>query len=643
MKTLTAGRLLYIVPIALLCAGLVPLHGIFSREREEALRALDDRDRAVVRAAQQTLRMRLSERLDAARGELDRAVADPLADDSQLLLFRGGRQVLPRTAHGRARVEANGNSASAKRLWEVLERDGPRGAEGLGLGPAMADRLRMTGELVRAIDGGNAEAITRGVRSLLEHRVHERVPLSHDAVLTLWTLERLERGARPDGDLMRRLLRDGLEGARGAYLPGLQRAVLSQRDAFTDEDMQFLAPKLVALSDRAGVESRDFAERAGLTGSGGRRATIVPLGEGGALLSLRERPVIAYGYYVEGGDAVGEARGVRVDLAAEVEGVRDELRMIGLLSPDDELSVPVPEGTVFADALPLQRLAPDGEAARTRVRARHAMKSGLLLGSALFGAGFVVFAGLAGSRKRRLVALRGELLATVSHELRTPLSAIRVMAETLQRRAEGAPNVGDYPARIVNETDALSRLVENILAFNRLEKGKLRLRKESVPLRELLEGLAEEVNASAPARLRLDASAVGDARVEADGELLRILLSNLLHNACRHGGRDPVTVKAWAGLEGEWMTVRLADDGRGIPRESWERVFEEYERLPGGSQKAKAQAKAEARASGGNGLGLAICRRIMRLHGGEIRLVTPRERDEKGEPLGATFELGFKP
>ena len=70
----------------------------------------------------------------------------------------------------------------------------------------------------------------------------------------------------------------------------------------------------------------------------------------------------------------------------------------------------------------------------------------------------------------------------MSHELRTPLSAIRALAETLERRVGGQPGAGNYPSRIVAEADGLGRLVENILSFNRLDKGRWESRREPVPL-----------------------------------------------------------------------------------------------------------------------------------------------------------------
>jgi signal transduction histidine kinase len=102
-----------------------------------------------------------------------------------------------------------------------------------------------------------------------------------------------------------------------------------------------------------------------------------------------------------------------------------------------------------------------------------------------------------------------------------------------------------------------------------------------------------------------------------------MLLSNLVHNACRYTTRSPVELRVEARREGATV-VRVSDNGVGIPRESWEVVFEEFRRL-----------RSEALpARGGSGLGLAICRRIMSLHGGSIRVAA-------SSPEGTTFELTF--
>jgi two-component system sensor histidine kinase SenX3 len=604
--------LLYLLPLCLLCAGLLGLHGIFVRERDESLQALHDRHRALIRSAQESLRLRLGARLQAARGELAAVLEDPLGDDRPFLLLQGRLQVLPRVRGPRA---AEAPEGEARALYTRLVAGGPRAA--LEAEPAdapFAERLRRMDRFLVAMHAGDSRAMEQHFRALLAHRALYQVAAARDAAAMLWLLERFAATGKADPELMRALLREGLQGDNGARLTGLQRQLLLRRDDLSDSDLGLLAPRLVALSEQVGVEARDFAAR----------VTSPPAGRVPLELPLQS-PMVAYGYYVEP-DGPGGAVGVKVDLAWALEEVSEELRALGLLEAEDTLGLDVPQGPGAVHLLPIGRSSPSMEQARARVLQRHALKSGLLLGSAVLGLGFIGFAGLAHARKRRLVAVRAELLATVSHELRTPLSAIRVMAETLERRAAGAPGVDDYPARIVGEADALGRLVENILVFNRLEKGKVEAHLQEVPLREVLEGVADEVRCSARVGLRLDASGVGEARVKADPALLRILLSNLLHNAHRHCGKDEVTVTAQAGLSGEWMTLRLGDDGPGIPRDSWETIFGEFERL----------APTGAPAQGGSGLGLAICRRIMRLHRGELRVAA-------SGPEGTTFELGFVP
>jgi signal transduction histidine kinase len=89
--------------------------------------------------------------------------------------------------------------------------------------------------------------------------------------------------------------------------------------------------------------------------------------------------------------------------------------------------------------------------------------------------------------------------------------------------------------------------------------------------------------------------------------------------------RSPVELRVEARRDGA-TTVRFSDNGVGIPRESWEAVFEEFRRL--------RQEGLPAR--GGSGLGLAICRRIMSLHGGTVRVAA-------SSPEGTLFELTFPP
>src|SRR5688572_32981830 len=106
--------------LAVLAAGLASLHGIFVREREDGQRALEDRRHALELYARQALTDSLRRAMEEAAPRLQQAAVDPLVPDSDLLLFRAGRQLLPRTSAPR------GDSAAPGRMiHEALRAQGP--------------------------------------------------------------------------------------------------------------------------------------------------------------------------------------------------------------------------------------------------------------------------------------------------------------------------------------------------------------------------------------------------------------------------------------------------------------------------------------------------------------------------------------
>jgi signal transduction histidine kinase len=117
---------------------------------------------------------------------------------------------------------------------------------------------------------------------------------------------------------------------------------------------------------------------------------------------------------------------------------------------------------------------------------------------------------------------------------------------------------------------------------------------------------------------------VGDVELEVDPSLLRLLLSNLARNACAYNRRNPVELSLRAYPHpGHGCVVLFGDNGIGIPESEWENVFGDFYRLD--SQGTEVH---------GSGLGLALCRKIMALHGGRISI------DSSG-PQGTTFSLLF--
>jgi signal transduction histidine kinase len=200
------------------------------------------------------------------------------------------------------------------------------------------------------------------------------------------------------------------------------------------------------------------------------------------------------------------------------------------------------------------------------------------------------------SRQRRFVA-------DASHELRTPLTAIRGQLEVLARQT--APD-GDEVRRVeglaMKEMARIERLVDDLLTLAKLEEAPP-LERRPLDVAPYLEEVAAEQGQEGSA-------AIGDlarGTLEADPERLRQVLRNLLSNARRHAGPGG-WVELSATASGGWLTIRVDDDGPGIPAAERERVFDRFHR---------AEA-ARDRGSGGSGLGLAIARSIVALHGGRI-------------------------
>jgi signal transduction histidine kinase len=266
--------------------------------------------------------------------------------------------------------------------------------------------------------------------------------------------------------------------------------------------------------------------------------------------------------------------------------------------------------------------SPRQSQADAALTSRLLLKTALLVITLLLGVGMVLATAWAQSRRARYLALQSDFVSTVSHELRTPLASMRVMAETLERKLAGHAPAKDYPARLVQTVDGLTFLVENILSFNRLEKGRWQVKRGPVALSTLRAALEEDAANALPVVVTQAFDGFEGAALEADGELLRILVLNLLRNAWRYNERDPVTLRWTAARDGEALVVRVTDNGVGIPREAWETVFEAFHRLRDG----------RGRGGGGSGLGLALCRRIAALHGGTLRIV-----DSSAD--GTTFEL----
>lgn len=223
---------------------------------------------------------------------------------------------------------------------------------------------------------------------------------------------------------------------------------------------------------------------------------------------------------------------------------------------------------------------------------------------------------LAAARDRAIEAseLKGQILAKVSHELRTPLGAILGYTELLQSGAYGdlSERQLSATARVIQSTNFLTRLVNELLDQAQSESGRLQITKEPTRLRELAEALRQQFAVAATSRgLTLDVtvdSSLPDEIVSDPKRLLQIA-SNLVSNALKFTSHGRVAAHMEA-LPGHLWKLTVSDSGSGIAPEHLGRIFEPF-----------WQADSTlTREHGGYGLGLAITQQLVQLLGGRIEV-----------------------
>ncbi len=199
-------------------------------------------------------------------------------------------------------------------------------------------------------------------------------------------------------------------------------------------------------------------------------------------------------------------------------------------------------------------------------------------------------------RQRRLVS-------DASHELRSPVAAIRQHAEVAGRHPE-ATGMDELATAVLDETDRLQGLVEDLLVLARLDEGDGSVAAE-VDMDDIV--LAEAARLRRMTTIEVDAGGVGAGRVHGGAAALERVVRNLSENAARYA-----LARIVFGLEEAdgRVTLTVDDDGPGIAPEDRQRVLERFVRLD----------ESRGRGTGGAGLGLAIVREVVASHGGDILL-----------------------
>jgi signal transduction histidine kinase len=635
--------LLFLVAIILPCVVLVVLGlRMVAQERELGVKRLADEHRSVAGQLRQELSTRLAriglEEATALLARQERPSSRRYANPAVALVARDvdGHLILPwqhdpRAARFRWLID---DGAFAERVSEGERAEiasvkpgdaAERYARALAVArdpaqAAYARLLRGRAELA----AGRRDAALRNFTFVL--RSARDVVDEHGVPLALYAASRLlDAGGRADEvvDALQRVVADERWPSPVAlYLArDLAGRVASAADTTQSADARELAEAIaarLAVAERAAALQRDFP-RLGLAGGG------IPTHNGEVRWVAYGDPAWLVGRARQAGAGNAFVVAVRAEsvFAAVERAVLDPAgssAKLAVASGDDHGAERL--GMAFP-GLVAQFPSPDPLADSPWQLRRwfYGVALLLVLSVTLFGAYFL---SRDVRRELRVAELRSRFVSAVSHELKTPLTAIRMFAETLQLgRSSDRQTQMEYLETIVNESERLTRLLNNVLDFSRIERGKQEYRRASADLAEIVAASARAMRYPLEQqRFTLNVSVQdGLPPVAVDRDAIEQAILNLLANAMKYSGESRVIDLRLTRTDGQ-AVIEVADRGVGIAAEEQGRIFEQFYRVPTKDNDGVP----------GTGLGLTLVRHIAEGHGGRVTV-------ESAPGRGSTFAI----
>jgi signal transduction histidine kinase len=208
--------------------------------------------------------------------------------------------------------------------------------------------------------------------------------------------------------------------------------------------------------------------------------------------------------------------------------------------------------------------------------------------------------------------LKTQFLRNMSHELRTPLNSIIGYTQLILNGTYGDLNETqeDRLRKVIRNGNNLLSLINDVLDLNRIETGHVELERRVVATMTVLDHVLDNLELMAANKnLTITRAFDGVPAIQADETRLRQIITNIAVNALKFTDKGGITVRA-SKVDDDYIQIEIADTGIGIPRDMWDAVFEEFRQLDESTTKQHE----------GTGLGMAICKRLVELHGGSIWL-----------------------
>jgi len=390
------------------------------------------------------------------------------------------------------------------------------------------------------------------------------------------------------------------------------------------EDLSKLIQQYFTIQERAQSLQKDFRSLFSQTGRGEETEVWIPFGEVPWFVSLADSPT--------GNDRIliaVDGNEILASLSSEkdfsntfpeepkfITGISSEGDALGSNFPGLRISFPPQEESLASQRWSSQRLF-------------YLLALILVLSVTFFG-GYLLWRDV--RREVKLAEMRSHFVSSVSHELKTPLTSIRMFAETLRLgRSKDKKVQSEYLDTIVNESERLTRLLNNVLDFSKIEKGKRIYRKDPAQLSEIIEASARAFEYPLNQqgfRLHVHVEE-GLLEVRADRDALEQAVLNLLHNAMKYSGssRD---IDLRLTQKNGWAEIQVVDKGIGIDPKEHKKIFEKFYRI----------SSPENLRTAGAGLGLALVSHIVNAHGGRLEL---ESNLRKGSTFSILLPLETKP
>ncbi|MBX9666888.1 MAG: cell wall metabolism sensor histidine kinase WalK [Candidatus Obscuribacterales bacterium] len=214
------------------------------------------------------------------------------------------------------------------------------------------------------------------------------------------------------------------------------------------------------------------------------------------------------------------------------------------------------------------------------------------------------------SDRKAIERLKQDFINMISHDLKTPLTAVRLTLELVLKGVYGQIDAKGVN-RITVAQDSTQRLIElvnQLLQLEKLEAGKMELKKEVHPIAELIHSASDSLQIYAEQhKVNITSDCDDGIKVSVDADKIVQILINLISNAIKFSPARS-TILVAASVDEEVLEVTVTDQGRGIPENLLSAIFDRYKQVDRSDESVK----------GGTGLGLAICQAIVQAHGGEI-------------------------